>query len=55
MIKALEHDYHNETLLAEQSHLVTFLDLHDAWSLDEKIEQVLQEFTVFKILLIIGK
>lgn len=44
VIKTLEHDYHNETLLAEQSQLVTFLDLHDAWSLDEKIEQVLQEF-----------
>lgn len=44
VIKTLEHDYHNEALLAEQSQLVTFLDIHDAWSLDEKIEQVLQEF-----------
>jgi len=44
VIKTLEHDYHNEALLTEQSQLVTFLDLHDAWSLDEKIEQVLQEF-----------
>jgi len=44
VIKTLEHDYHNEALLAEQSQLVTFLDLHDAWSLDEKIEKVLQEF-----------
>jgi len=44
VIKTLEHDYHNEALLTEQSQLVAFLDLHDAWSLDEKIENVLQEF-----------
>ncbi|NCD11679.1 MAG: ABC transporter ATP-binding protein [Epsilonproteobacteria bacterium] len=40
----LESDFHNDALLHEQSHLATFLDIHDAWSLDEKIEQVLQEF-----------
>ena len=44
VLKLLEHDYHNEALLSEQSQLVSFLDVHDAWSLDEKIEQVLQEF-----------
>ena len=44
VIKLLEHDFHNDALLAEQSHLATFLDIHDAWSLDEKIEKVLQEF-----------
>jgi ATP-binding cassette subfamily F protein uup len=44
ILKLLEHDYHNEALLSEQSQLVSFLDVHDAWSLDEKIEQVLQEF-----------
>ncbi|MBN1838719.1 MAG: ABC-F family ATP-binding cassette domain-containing protein [Campylobacterales bacterium] len=40
----LESDFHNDALLHEQSHLATFLDIHDAWSLDEKIEKVLQEF-----------
>lgn len=44
ILKTLEHDYHNDALLREQAELATFLDLHDAWSLDEKIEQVLQEF-----------
>ncbi|MDD3344399.1 MAG: ABC-F family ATP-binding cassette domain-containing protein [Sulfurospirillaceae bacterium] len=37
---AQEHD----ALLKEQSELATFLDIHDAWNLDEKVEQVLQEF-----------
>ncbi len=44
ILKLLEHDYLNEALLSEQSHLVAYLDLHDAWNLDEKIEQVLNEF-----------
>ncbi|MDD2383659.1 MAG: ABC-F family ATP-binding cassette domain-containing protein [Sulfurospirillaceae bacterium] len=37
---AQEHD----VLLREQSELATYLDIHDAWNLDEKVEQVLQEF-----------
>ena len=37
---AQEHD----ALLREQSELATYLDIHDAWNLDEKVEQVLQEF-----------
>lgn len=44
VLKLLEHEFENNALLAEQSHLATFLDIHDAWSLDEKIEHVLHEF-----------
>ena len=43
LLKALEHD-HSPALLEEQSQLSTFLDMHDAWSLDEKVQQVMQEF-----------
>jgi ATP-binding cassette subfamily F protein uup len=44
ILKTLETDFSNDALLHEQSELATFLDLHDAWSLDEKVEKVLQEF-----------
>lgn len=44
ILTLLESNFHNDALLHEQSHLATFLDMHDAWSLDEKIEKVLQEF-----------
>jgi len=44
ILKRLENEFENNALLLEQSQLVTFLDIHDAWNLDEKIEQVLQEF-----------
>ncbi len=37
-------DFENEDLLQEQSDLGTFLDHHNAWDLDNKIERVLQEF-----------
>ena len=41
---ALSIDYENEKLLSQQAQLITFLDHHNAWSLDDKIERVLQEF-----------
>ena len=44
ILTLLESNFHNDALLHEQSHLATFLDIHDASSLDEKIEKVLQEF-----------
>lgn len=44
ILKRLENEFENDALLLEQSQLATFLDMHDAWNLDEKIEQVLQEF-----------
>ena len=40
----LSSDFENENLLSQQAELITFLDHHNAWSLDDKIERVLQEF-----------
>ena len=37
-------DFDNETLLKRHATLGTFLDTHSAWSLDDKVERVLQEF-----------
>ena len=37
-------DYENEELLNRQSQLVTYLDYHNAWDLDNMIERVLREF-----------
>lgn len=43
ILKQLESD-HTPALLEEQSTLATFLEIHDAWSLDEKVQQVMYEF-----------
>jgi ATP-binding cassette subfamily F protein uup len=40
----LSTDYENQALLNRQSQLVTFLDFHNAWDLDNMIERVLKEF-----------
>jgi ATP-binding cassette subfamily F protein uup len=40
----LTTDFDNKTLLQEHSELSHFLDHHNAWNLDEKIERVLQFF-----------
>jgi len=40
----LETAYDDATLLARHATLGTFLDTHNAWSLDDKVERVLQEF-----------
>lgn len=37
-------DFENLELLAEQSEVSSFLDHHNAWDIDNKIERVLQEF-----------
>jgi len=37
-------DYENQDLLKRQSELVTFIDFHNAWDLDNTIERVLKEF-----------
>ncbi|MGA1938808.1 ribosomal protection-like ABC-F family protein [Arcobacter sp. YIC-310] len=37
-------DYENQELLKRQSQLVTFIDFHNAWDLDNTIERVLKEF-----------
>ncbi len=36
----------NESLLDELNHISSFLDFHNAWNMDEKIERVLQEFNL---------
>lgn len=40
----LSLDFENSELLKKQEKLTNFLDMHDAWSLDDKIERVLQQF-----------
>ncbi|WP_200762196.1 ribosomal protection-like ABC-F family protein [Nitrosophilus alvini] len=40
----LAEDFENRTLLNELDKLANFLDYHNAWNLDDKIERVLQEF-----------
>ncbi|MBV5321936.1 MAG: ABC-F family ATP-binding cassette domain-containing protein [Sulfuricurvum sp.] len=40
----LSEEFDNETLLLEQSHLTTFLDHHNAWNLDDKIERIMHHF-----------
>jgi ATP-binding cassette subfamily F protein uup len=42
----LEHDFDNKELLKKQERLTNFLDTHNAWSLDDKIERVLQQFAL---------
>ncbi len=43
ILQELQTD-HCQALLEEQSQLATFLDIHDAWNLEEKVQQVMQEF-----------
>jgi len=55
----LAEQFDNETLLQEQSRLTTFLDHHNAWNLDDKIERVmhhfmLKEYEVKKVNLLSG-
>ncbi|MCI4406106.1 MAG: ABC-F family ATP-binding cassette domain-containing protein [Sulfuricurvum sp.] len=40
----LAEQFDNETLLLEQSRLTTFLDHHNAWNLDDKIERIMHHF-----------
>ncbi|MEA2049582.1 MAG: ABC-F family ATP-binding cassette domain-containing protein [Campylobacterota bacterium] len=44
--KLLDTDYENEELLATQARLTTFLDHHNAWDLDNKIQRVMEEFNL---------
>ncbi|MDR1975685.1 MAG: ABC-F family ATP-binding cassette domain-containing protein [Campylobacteraceae bacterium] len=37
-------DFTNKELLEKQSEIAAFLDAHNAWNLDDKIERILQEF-----------
>jgi ABC transport system ATP-binding/permease protein len=40
----LATDYENEELIKKQAHFMTYLDHHNAWDLDNKIQRILQEF-----------
>jgi ATP-binding cassette subfamily F protein uup len=40
----LAEDYDNKELIAKSSQLSTYLDFHNAWDLENKIDRVLREF-----------
>ncbi len=40
----LSEDFENRKLLEEHSRVTNYLDHHNAWNLDDKVERVLQEF-----------
>ena len=40
----LAEDFDNKQLLEEHAKLGAFLDTHNAWSLDDKVERIMQEF-----------
>ena len=40
----LAEDFDNRAVVEEHAVLGTFLDTHNAWSLDDKVERILQEF-----------
>jgi len=42
----LENDFKNTELLKRHEELTNFLDLHNAWNLDDKIERVLAQFSL---------
>ncbi len=44
ILQTLSKDFDNKELLKRQEELSTFLDVHEAWNLDDKIERVLQKF-----------
>jgi len=44
--QSLADDFQNQELLNEHSTLTNFLDHHNAWSLDDRIERVLDEFSL---------
>jgi ATP-binding cassette subfamily F protein uup len=48
LIKQLETDFENKTLQEELHKITTFLDLHNAWNLDDRIERIMQEFDLKK-------
>ncbi len=44
----LSNDFKNRELLKEQEELSLYLDAHNAWNIDDKIERILQEFDLKK-------
>ncbi|WP_331774011.1 ribosomal protection-like ABC-F family protein [Sulfurospirillum sp. 1612] len=45
-LQRLSQDFENPELLKKQDELLSFLDAHDAWSLDDKVERVLQKLNL---------
>lgn len=46
VLKKLANDFENRELLTLSEELSNFLDAHDAWNLDDKIQRVLHEFSL---------
>jgi len=44
LTETLAEDFENKTLLSQHAAVSAYLDHHNAWNLDDKIERVLQEF-----------
>jgi len=44
ILTILENDFENIELLKKQEKLTNYLDAHNAWNIDDKIERVLQQF-----------
>ena len=44
LLVKLENDFENSELLKKQEQLTNYLDIHNAWNLDDKIQRVLQQF-----------
>ena len=44
LLLKLENDFENIELLKKQEQLTNYLDIHNAWNLDDKIQRVLQQF-----------
>jgi ATP-binding cassette subfamily F protein uup len=42
----LAEDYDNKELIARSSQIATFLDFHNAWDLDNKVDRVIKEFAL---------
>ncbi len=42
----LAEDFENKELLQKNEELTNYLDMHDAWNLDDKIDRIMQEFAL---------
>jgi ATP-binding cassette subfamily F protein uup len=40
----LEHDFKNENLIKKQLEIASYLDAHNAWNIDDKVQRVIEEF-----------
>ncbi len=44
--ESLQSDYENRELLREFDQLTNYLDIHNAWNMDDKIHRVMEEFNI---------